>query len=173
MAIEYFTNFPDIVYNEQTAKNILLRAALRDVTKNTTSVYLPFTLEYGERSDLIAYDLYKNSGYDWLVKFANGTVDPYFDWPLTDYNLEKFLEVKYGSLPEALATILHYKHNTEDIIINVDTYTLLSGAEQINYTAVNAYDYWIDNNNKKLITNIIAPEFAGNIDIELEKKLND
>ena len=65
MAIEYFTNFPDIVYNEQTAKNILLRAALRDVTKNTTSVYLPFTLEYGERSDMIAYDLYKNSGYDY------------------------------------------------------------------------------------------------------------
>lgn len=173
MAIDYFSNFPDILYKGQTAKNILLRAALREVTKTTTSVLLPLTLEIGERSDMIAHDLYKNSSYDWLVKFSNGTIDPYFDWPLTDYDLNKFVEKKYDSIPIAQSTILYYLHTNGDIKINNDTYSLLSGGEQSNYTPVYAYDDIVDKNEKKLISGLIAPEFANIIDIELEKKLNE
>jgi hypothetical protein len=173
MAIEYFSNFPDILYRNQVAKNILLRAALREVTKKNTSVLLPITLEFGERPDMIAHDLYKNSSYDWLVKFSTNTVDPYFDWPLTDDNFNKFIQKKYGSIPAAQATILHYEHNTEDVKINKTTYDLLSGAEQANYTVVYAYDYLVAQNEAKLITTLIAPDFASIIDRELEKKLNE
>lgn len=173
MAIDYFSNFPDILYKGQAAKNILLRAALREVTRKTTSVLLPLTLEVGERSDMIAHDLYKNSSYDWLVKFGNNTIDPYFDWPLTDYDLNKFVEKKYESVPAAQGTILYYLHSNGDIKINIDTYDLLSGSEQINYTPVYAYDNIVEENEKKLITNLIAPEFANVIDNELEKKLNE
>lgn len=173
MAIEYFSNFPDIIYKDQVAKNILLRAALREVTRKTTSVMLPLTLEYGERSDMIAHDLYKNSSYDWLVKFGANVIDPYFDWPLTDEDLNKFVVKKYGSVPAAQGIIDHYKHNTEDVKINKTTYDLMSGAEQSDYTAVYVYDDIVEKNEAKFITNLIAPEFASTIDRELEKKLNE
>lgn len=173
MAINYFSNFPDIIYKGQTAKHILLRAALRDVTRKATSVMLPLTLEYGERTDMIANDLYKNSGYDWLVKFSTNIIDPYFDWPLTDYDLEKYLEKKYGSLPAAQSTILYYTHVNGDIKINKDTYNLLTGPEQADYTPVYAYNEIVSNNDKKLLVSLIAPEFASTIDNELEKKLNE
>lgn len=173
MAIEYFSNFPDILYRNQVAKNILLRAALREVTRKTTSVLLPLTLEFGERPDMIAHDLYKNSSYDWLVKFGANTIDPYFDWPLTDENLNKFVEKKYGSIPAAQSTIIHYEHNTEDVKINKDTYDLLSVGDRANYTAVYAYDYLVAQNEAKLISTLISPDFASVIDRELEKKLNE
>lgn len=173
MAIDYFSNFPDIIYKNQTAKHILLRAALRDVTRTATDVMLPLTLEYGERTDMIANDLYKNSGYDWLVKFGNKTLDPYFDWPLTDYDLTKYIEKKYGDLPTAQSTVLYYLHSNGDTKINTDTYSLLSGGEQANYTPVYAYDEIVSSNDKKLLTSLIAPEFASTIDNELEKKLNE
>lgn len=172
MAIDYFSNFPEIVYDNQLVKNILLRAALREATRTATDVTLPLTIEYGERTDMIAHDLYKNSGYDWLVKFSAGVIDPYYDWPLTDTDFNKFIILKYNSIASAQNTILYYTHNTQDVQINPTTYNLLSPGEKSNYTSVSAYDYEYTENENKTISSMISPQFAQTIDNELEKKLH-
>lgn len=174
MAINYFANFPKITYKDKKTRNILLRAALRDTVKESTSVYLPLTLEDGERTDMIAQDLYNNAGYDWLVKFSNDVVDPYFDWLLDDYKFSEFIDKKYGSLENALSQILYYKRlDGSDITITVDTYNLMTVGEKGDYGMVTAYDYEVEKNEANRIADIISPEYANIISNELEKKLNE
>lgn len=174
MAIEYFKNFPSITYKNKEAKNILLRAALRDAVKKNLSYYLPLTVEPGERPDMIGSDLYKDAGYDWLVRLANrDIIDPYFDWYLTDEQIELKIVKKYGSIATAITTIIHYTDNSNpNVIINTDTYSLLSLAEQANYTAVTAYDYEVNSNLENNNIFVMRPDIAQDIANELEKKLN-
>lgn len=174
MAVEYFKNFPSITYNNKEAKNILLRAALRDSVKKNFSYYLPLTVEPGERPDMIGSDLYKDAGYDWLVRLANSdVVDPYFDWFLTDEQVELKIIKKYGSLATAISTVLHYTDNNDtNVIINTDTYNLLSPAERSNYTAVTAYDNEVSANFEYRNIFVVTPSSAQDVANELEKKLN-
>lgn len=174
MAVEYFKNFPTITYKNKQAKNILLRAALKDTVKKNFTYYLPLTVEPGERPDMISGDLYKDTGYDWLVRIANSdVVDPYFDWYLTDEQVEMKIIKKYGSVVDAINTVVHYTDNTNtNVIINIDTYDLLSAQDKLNYTAVTAFDYETNNNLDHRNINVITPSFAQTIDNELEKKLN-
>lgn len=174
MAINYFANFPKITYKNKKARNILLRAAIRDTVKQNVSVYLPLTLEDGERTDMISQDLYNNAGYDWLVKFANDIIDPYFDWLLDDYKFSQFIDKKYGSIENALSQILYYKNvDQPDITITVDTYNLMTIDEKPFYVMVTAYDYEVEKNEARRIVDIISPEYANIISNELEKKLNE
>lgn len=174
MAVEYFKNFPTITYNNKEVKNILLRAALREAVKKNRTYYLPLTVEEGERPDMISSDLYKDAGFDWLVRLANSDlIDPYFDWYLTDSQLNLKIAKKYGSLPAAVNTILYYRDNTNpDVNINNDTYNLLSVAQKGNYTAVTAYDYEISRNQNYQNIFVITPASSQEIASELEKKLN-
>jgi len=174
MAVEFFRNFPTITYNNKQAKNILLRAALREVVKKSYSYYMPLTVEPGERTDMIASDLYRDAGYDWLVRFANSDViDPYFDWYLTDEQIELKLIKKYGSVTTAINTVVHYTDNANSsVIINTDTYDLLSAGDKTNYTPVTAYEYETNTNLDHRNIIVINPTYTQQIDNELEKKLN-
>lgn len=174
MATEYFRNFPTIAYGGKQAKNILLRAALKEAIKKYNTVFLPLTIEPGERPDMIASDLYKDAGYDWVVRFSNSDViDPYFDWYLTDELVEAKIIKKYGSVATAINTVLHYKNNTNtDIIINVDTYTLMSAIDKADYSAVSAYEYETDLNLSHRNIAVLRPSDVQDLDNELEKKLN-
>lgn len=175
MSINFFQNFPDITYKNKKSKNLLVRAALREVIKQNTSVYLPLTLEDGERPDMIAQDLYGNAGYTWLIKFSNNIVDPYFDWLLTDYQFEQFLVKKYGSLENAHETILYYETISKEgyHTVTKDTYDLLDGAGKALYQEISAYEFETQKNEAKRNIAIISPEFSSIIANELEKKLND
>lgn len=173
MAIAFFNNFPTISYKNKKVKNILLRAALRDVVRNNASVYLPLTLEDSERTDMIAADMYNNSDYDWIVKFSANVIDPYHDWLMTDEQMKSFIIKKYGSMEAAMTKIIYYKNTINDTIINNDTFTQLSLSEINNYLPVYAYDMEVEKNETKRSVNVISPEFVSAISNELEKKLND
>ena len=52
-----------------------------------------------ERPDILAHQYYGDSELHWLFFFANGNkmINPYFDWPMTQYDLVKYINKKYGS----------------------------------------------------------------------------
>jgi hypothetical protein len=68
-----------------------------DQTKTKGTVFYPYTIRDGERADAIAFDYYDNTDYTWLIYIVNNIIDPYYDWPLTETNFDKFISKKYES----------------------------------------------------------------------------
>lgn len=172
MATEYFKNFPSINYKGKQLKNILLRATIKPSTLENKYVYMPLTVQEGERPDTVANDLYKNSFYDWTVRLINNQIDPYYDWYMTSEQFEKYVIAKYGSIATALATIVHYRNITnKGVTINSYTYSTIDNADE--YEPIYAYDYEEQLNEAKKNINVLQPITVQAFDRELEKKLNE
>lgn len=172
MSQEYFDNFPLIQYKNTAARNLLVRVGVRESTIKPNLLFMPLTVQHGERPDTVANDLYNISTLDWTIRLINNQVDPYFDWYLTTEQLEQFLKKKYGSLQAAYSTIVHYE-NVDGIVINVETYNLMTGEEQNSYTAVTAYDYENSINEVKNNILVASPLVIDEMSNQLEKKLNE
>lgn len=119
--MNYFDKLPNITYNGFDAKNLLARSKLSDATKNTRTVFYPYTMNETDRVDVVSNLYYGSPGYTWLVWFANDTVDPYYDMPLEYNDFVKFIVSKYGTVESASRKVKYYRNNWAD---NPDTITV-------------------------------------------------
>ena len=124
----FFNRYPTFTYADSTATNIFIRTAIRDAIKNKVTVFFPYTITEGERPDIIAQDYYGSSKYDWLIYFANNIIDPYYEWPLSNYDFYAYIINKYGSVDEASQRIAFWRVNfsNDDSIISTSAYELLN-----------------------------------------------
>ena len=53
----------------------------------------------GDRPDTLADQFYGDAELHWVILYANGASmqQPWYDWPMTQYDLTKFVAKKYGS----------------------------------------------------------------------------
>lgn len=115
---EYFSNFPLIDYDGQQIRNITLRTKIVDSFKNNSTNFYSYTLKDGETADSLAYNYYGDSNLVWVIYMANDIIDPYYDWPLSNLEFDRFIINKYGSIEEAKQTIAYYKKLPTDYYIN-------------------------------------------------------
>ncbi len=141
--MNYFDKLPNITYSGFDAKNLLARSKLSDATKNTRTVFYPYTMEEADRADIVSNLYYGNPGYSWLVWFANDVVDPYYDMPLEYNDFTKFIVSKYGSLERANRKIKYYRNNWADEAdsISVTEYNALNPNYQKYYEPEVNMDY--------------------------------
>jgi len=167
---EYFNKFPLINYDNNRAINILARVAVRKDIQKDQSIYYPLTIQDSERPDMVAYDYYGDSNYDWLLYYANDTIDPLFEFPLDQSSLDSYIKKKYGSLENAMNTIKFYQlRSNPGIIINTES---LIEQDNINdWWGVSAYNYEIHLNDLKMTKYVIRNNLASKIAEELEAKL--
>ncbi|MBO7044723.1 baseplate wedge protein 53 [bacterium] len=57
----------------------------------------------------ICLRLYNDSSLAWILLYMNDIIDPFYDWPLNNGELRKYMVSKYGS--EHLGDIHHYVMN--------------------------------------------------------------
>ncbi len=101
----YFDRFPVINYDGTVAKNILARVDFSEQSKRDIYSTFQFTLEEGfERPDLLSYNYYGSSQFDWMIYLTNNIVDPYYDYYKSTDDFKKFIESKYGSAQDARKT---------------------------------------------------------------------
>lgn len=132
---KYFDRFPLVDYNGSIAKNILSRVDFTDESKKAIYSNFQFTLQEGfERPDLVSYNVYDSSQYDWLIYLSNNIVDPYYDYykPHGDFN--KYIVSKYGSVASARARIVFYRNNwhQDEKILTSAEYEALPSNENVN-----------------------------------------
>ena len=106
--MSYFRELPDLFYqsplkdrNSSTeyvrVKNLFRRVKLRDDLQNVLTLFNKYQIPQGSRPELVAAELYGSQDYDWVVLLTAGIVNVNDQWPLSDYDLYKFAENKYGS----------------------------------------------------------------------------
>ena len=106
--MSYFRELPDLFYQSPLStrnsskeyvriKNLFRRVKLRDDLQNVFTLFNKYTVRDGERPDIIAENLYGASDLDWVVMMTAGIINLTNDWPLSNYDLYRYADDKYGN----------------------------------------------------------------------------
>jgi hypothetical protein len=131
----YFDRFPVVDYNGKIAKNILSRVDFTEQSKKEIYSNFQFTLEEGyERPDLLSYNYYGSSQFDWMIYLTNNIVDPYYDYYKSTEDFRKYIDNKYGSTANARVIIKFYRNgwHTDERLITPTQYEALQADETLN-----------------------------------------
>jgi len=187
--MSYFRELPDIEYQSQLptknsslnyvrVKNLFRRVKLRDDLQNVFTLFNKYQVRDGERPDTIAEALYGSSDLDWVVLLSANIINVRNEWPLSDRDLYRFVEEKYGL--EKMYEVKYYqttevKNSTGNLILPagkiVDSNFTIPDPNNP-YISLNPvvgisnYDYEVDKNNKKRTIYILKPQY-------LQQYLND
>lgn len=154
----YFKDFPQFLYEFRVGstdkttvvtditRNIRFR---RDILSNVT-LYDEYDIVDGETPEIIAEKVYGNAEYHWIIMLVNDRYDYLQDFPLSQYELEKHIAVKY---PSNVYGVHHYE-DADGYVVN----STASGA-----TSVSNYEYETRLNESKRRIKIVSPNVIGSI----------
>jgi len=114
----YFRELPDVEYQSFLSdaissqdylkvKNLFRRNKLRDDLQNVFTLFNKYEIVEGARPDTVAEEFYGKADLDWVVLMTAGIINVRDEWPLSNYQLYKYAENKYGI--ENLSDINYYE----------------------------------------------------------------
>ena len=169
-------------------KNLFRRVKIREDLFSNFMQFDRYKVQGDERPDTVSENVYGKSTLDWVILLSNNIIDIKNEWPLTQLQLNQFLNEKYT--PQELVSIHHYetlelRDNKNQLIlpagITVDenfNMEYMSGG-QIRSTnslvdgrpikAVTFFDHENELNDRKRNINVLKPEFLGVFIKEFER----
>ena len=161
---EYVSLLPDAKISDYiTVKNLFKRGKLRDDIFQDLTFFTKYQVIGDDRPDNIAYKLYNDPSLDWVILLSNNIINIQTEWPMDQYELDRYLLDKYESY-EKLNEIHHYEtieiKNSSGVIMVEEGLTVDSDF------SVTFYDWMIDSlETKSGITNPIT-----NYEYEMKKE---
>ena len=155
--MSYFTYFPTTAYDVRGDKNklridritnVLVRARKKLEITNA-GLFEQYFIADSDRADTLAYQFYKDSTLHWLIMYANYMTNPYYDWPLPYFDLQKFVAKKYTNING-----IHHYEDADNYVVD----STASGA-----TAVTNFLHEETLNDEKRTINIIRAEYIPQI----------
>ena len=110
MATNFFENFPRIAYtlddneSEQVIQDIFKRAILSKEFQDNNSYFETYEVLGGETPEQLSFRFYGTPNLHWLILLTNNIIDPRFEWPLSQDNLIKQTQSKYGTERDVFTT---------------------------------------------------------------------
>jgi hypothetical protein len=101
MPDRYFEKFQVVEWDGRRVVDLTQRAKVLDRVRADPRAVYPYQLTAGQRPDQIARAYYDDPYRSWLVYFSAGTIDPFYDWCLTDEQLNARIVELYGSVEYA------------------------------------------------------------------------
>lgn len=147
-------------------KNILQKVNIRSAIKNTTEVFVEYELMDGDRPEIIAHKVYGSVNYHWVVLLMNDIVNPYYDWVMSDTELEKFIDKQYGVVNRN--ALHHYVDTDGEEITDEGNIVQLAGTRK--YFVSNLQNE-IECNDAKRKIKILDPKYLNIVEDEIKKLL--
>jgi len=186
----YFSYFPttphDLTNDGQKIDltNLLRRFKVRSNVKSRTDTYHKYTIQPGDRPDIIAEKYYGSSALAWVVLHFNDIIDPVFDWPLFHQDFDNYIKGKYGSVPAAKAEVHEYRQilnnasvrndgtriGKRTVVIDSTTYSSLGSDVK---ESVSKYDYELELNDKKRRIHILDKRYLQQLQEEVKNILRN
>lgn len=94
--MSYFNKFPKTIQSSVQALDITRRASISSELNGELYNYVPYEVKEGERPEEVAYYYYGSASFAFLVLLANNIIDPYSQWPKSQYDLDEYIKVKYS-----------------------------------------------------------------------------
>ena len=101
--MSFFSRFPLLAYDIKNTENykvlpdILRRVKLRTAIKGSTLLFDAYDVKDGERPEDVAYKWFGDAELHWVILMTNNVLDRYYDWPMSQQQLEVFLKDKYSN----------------------------------------------------------------------------
>tara|TARA_Y100000310_G_scaffold144527_1_gene143777 strand:+ start:244 stop:747 length:504 start_codon:yes stop_codon:yes gene_type:complete len=156
----YFKHFNQINYDVRGVKNnvnidvitnLLQRVRLKLNFVKNQAFFAQHQIVDGETPEFLAYKYYGNTELHWVILYSHQATNPYYDWPLTYFDLKKFVIKKYGEAN------INSTHHYED----ADKYEVDSTASGA--TAITNFLHEETLNDAKRNLTLIRPEYVSNV----------
>jgi hypothetical protein len=187
----YFRYYPNVKHSGKFLVDITKRSKFITSILSDPRIFLPFTVNEGERAEDIAHLYYEDVNLVWLIYLANTILDPYKQWPMTQRNFNKYIVEKYRAQSGATTDqgVLNWTQNTikhyyliedEETTITKDTYDKSIGLDSLDtsfissqWQAVSYYDYEDGINESNRHIQMIDRTYAKDIERELKRIMNE
>ena len=148
----YFRNIPDFNYVSRLdgqkniseyslVKNLFKRAKIRDDIFNDLSYFTKYKVVGDDRPDQVAYELYGDSRYDWVVLLANNTMNVASEWPKDQISFYNYMIRKYGD--ESKFNDVHH-YETIDVVDSLGRTVIRGGLQVPQDYVISYYDSGLD-----------------------------
>ena len=101
---KFFTEFPKINYNlsgvngnTKVVTDIFRRVKIRSKIAKNVTLFDKYDVQEGEKPEDVAYKVYGEADYFWVVTLVNNVVNRYYDWPLDEYVFQQYVKDKYDN----------------------------------------------------------------------------
>ena len=166
----YFNDFPQIKYDctgngtFTTIQDIMTRIKVRDYIKENTSLFSKYTVDDGETPEMIAFKLYGDVSFHWVVLLFNQIINTYYDWPLSTRNFQRYVTNKYVN-PQG---VHHYEVSQSS---GGDWVKIKVESDVVGAVAVTNLEYEATLQDKKREIRVLKPEFLGQFKAEFAELL--
>ena len=166
----YFDQFPIIDYNlsgvngnTKEVTDIWRRVKVRSKIASNVSLYDLFDVPEGDSPETIAYKVYGDTAYFWIVCLLNNVVNRYHDWPLDEYNFQQYVKDKYDNP----AGIHHYEKTQSSGTLKAEGPGDFSHKVEVNATtdgaqSVSNVEYERRLQDKKRQIKLLQPNYLNN-----------
>ena len=183
----YFDLFPNVElpsfsgkrnssYDTIVVKNLFKRGKVREDFFQNVAAFNKFRVIGDDRPDNGAFKIYGDEELDWVVLLSNNIINIRDEWPMSQYDFQRYLDNKYD--PVQLGQVHHYE--TKEIR-NPNGFILLQGGlvvdadftfsysyNSVDYNineviSVSNLQYEIDKNDDKRSIYVIRPEYVSTV----------
>ena len=97
----YFSFFPQGTYYikgngiDTLVTDLMVRVKIRAKIMNEASLYDLYDIPEGETPEMTALKHFGSTHYHWIILLTNDIVDRYYDWPLSNFEFENYINDKY------------------------------------------------------------------------------
>lgn len=175
----FFSKFPKMLYdidgkgNLKIVTDLLRRVKIRSAVKDGSTLFDKYDVQNGETPESLAYKIYGDAKYHYIILILNNITDRYYGWPLSDYSFEVYVKSKYSN-PGA---IHHYEitqssgrttsNGPEDYSHRIEVSSDMAGAE-----AVTNYEYENRLQSEKRQIKLLDPAYLPAFEEEFNKLIN-
>ena len=171
----YFEYFPAINYDIRGNKNEarfeqitnILKRVRKKIEVNNAALFEQYFIQDGDRADTLAYQFYGDSTLLWIIMYANYMTNPYYDWPLNYFDLQKYVADKYKNSGGVTGT--HHYENSNGDIVDAPGTLIAPGVTASGGTAITNFLYEEKLNDKKRTIDIIRLEYLQQIINEFKR----
>ena len=156
----YFDKFPKIEYGEDTLPDITINFKINEKIKTSAETYELYRLSENEKPEDVAYRVYGDVTFHWVVLLMNDIIDPMGGWFRNDEEMEAYLATEYDTEIEAV-------HHYED----EDGYVIGSYADSTTVTITNRlYAEGLNNDLREI--KVLRPVYLSQLIAEFESTVN-
>ena len=124
---KYFDQFPIIDYNltgvngnTTEVTDIFRRVKARSKIADNVTLFDKYDVAEGEKPEDVAYKVYGEADYFWIVTLVNNIVNRYYDWPLDSFSFQEYIK---ASILILMVYIIMKLHN---LVVNKQVRVLLT-----------------------------------------------